>query len=131
MIFFNYLYGEFIWEFLPILPLPMLKIHMGLQTKFYLVKTIRLFRGMRDLNVPDIMKNVKEYYKNKLLELEKENPRLADDSTVDNTKMKDIIFISLSLKTFKLILSIFNFSFFLGMGWLLLCITLEEYKTGK
>lgn len=82
---------------------------------------------MSHLNVPEIMRNVKEYYKNRLLELEKENPRLADDSTIDNTKMKDIIFISLTLKTLKLILSIFNFAYFTAMFWMIMCISLEEY----
>jgi hypothetical protein len=82
---------------------------------------------LNKFDVPKFMKGVKEHYKQKLIKLEKENPRAANDSTVDYTKMKDIIFISLSLKTFKLILSIFNFSFYIGMSWLLLCITREEF----
>jgi len=39
--------------------------------------------------------------------------------------------LSLTLRTLRLILMIWNFSFFIGMGWLLLCVSLEEYKQRK
>jgi hypothetical protein len=127
-IFWNYFYGAMLFELIPLLPLPMLNLPINMQSKFYVLKTIRTLKGTKQLNVSKFMKGVKEFYKNRLIDLQKENPELANDSTVDNTKMKDIIFISLTLKTLKLILMIFNFSFFIGMGWLLLCITLEEFN---
>lgn len=83
---------------------------------------------MREIDVGKFMKGVKEHYKNQLIEKVKEDPRLADDSTMDHTKMKEIILISQTLRTLRLILVIFNFSFFIGMGWLLVCVVLEENK---
>jgi hypothetical protein len=77
------------------------------------------------------MKGVKKYYQNKLIEDVKQNPKLADDCTIDHTKIFDIIVLSLTLRTLRLILMIWNFSFFIGMGWLLLCVSLEEYKLQK
>ena len=40
--------------------------------------------------------------------------------------------ISLGLKTIKLIVMILNFSYFIGMGWLIMCkITMSTYKEQK
>ena len=87
---------------------------------------MRCLKGLREIDVNKFMKVVKEYYKTSLIDMVEHDPKLADDSTCDHTKQKDIIFISLTLRTLKLILMIFNFSFFIGMGWLLICVTLEE-----
>jgi hypothetical protein len=130
-IFFHYMYGDMFFELLPLIPLPMLELPMKQQSKFYIIKAMRCLKGLNQLNVPRFMKGVKEYFKKKLIELEKTDPKLADDSTTDNTKMKQIIFISLTLKTLKLVLVVFNFSFFIGMFWLLVCITIEEFKQQK
>ena len=36
--------------------------------------------------------------------------------------------ISLGLKTIKLIVMILNFSYFIGMGWLIMCKTVEDIQ---
>lgn len=51
---------------------------------------------------------------------------MANDNTVDNNKMVQIMAISLALKTFKLIIIIMNFSYFIGMLWLTMCNTIQD-----
>ena len=51
---------------------------------------------------------------------------MANDNTVDNNKMVQIMAISLALKTFKLIIIIMNFSYFIGMFWLTMCNTIQD-----
>ena len=88
-------------------------------------------RGLEYLDVPEIIKQVKTHYQEKLVALEKINPRLADDTTLDNNKMESVIIISMALRTFKLILLIFNFSFYIGMSWLILCINYYTFLHNK
>ena len=51
---------------------------------------------------------------------------MANDHTVDNNKMVQIMAISLALKTSKLIIIIMNFSYFIGMLWLTMCNTIQD-----
>jgi hypothetical protein len=55
---------------------------------------------------------------------------MANDPTVDNNKMVQMIFISLMLKTLKLINMIINFCYFIGMGWLIMCRVIQSVKHG-
>ena len=111
-------------DIIPLIPFPLIKLPKERQNLFFLIKAMRVFRGLEKLNVPEIMKSVKEHYKLQLIELGASNPGLADDPTIDNNKMGHIIFISMALRTFKLILLIFNVSYFIGMSWLILCINI-------
>lgn len=46
------------------------------------------------------------------------DPEKADDNTVDNIKVSQLVTMSQVLKTLKLLMLSFNFGYFLGMTWL-------------
>lgn len=76
------------------------------------------------------MKKVKKKFSKDIEKMEKYNPQLANDPTVDNNKMVQMIFISLMLKTLKLINMIINFCYFIGMGWLIMCRVIQSVRHG-
>jgi len=47
--------------------------------------------------------------------------RLADDMDEDHNQIENLMIINYMLKTFKLIITIVNISFFIGMFWLIYC----------
>ena len=47
---------------------------------------------------------------------------------VDSNKMMQIMAITLFLRTLKLLILIVNFSYFIGMGWYLMCQTIQDQK---
>ena len=56
------------------------------------------------------------------------NSKKAEDQKEDRNKITLIMRINLCLKTFRLILVIINFSYFIGMSWLIICIILKDYR---
>ena len=51
----------------------------------------------------------------------REDHKLGEDTLKDHNNFNTIIFISYGVKTLKLIILIFNVSFFIGMIWLIYC----------
>ena len=60
--------------------------------------------------------------------MEKNNPKEANNIEKDNNKMEYIMIISHLLKTTRLIFIILNVSYFVGIGWLIMCRIIEAYK---
>lgn len=65
------------------------------------------------------MKHIKEF--------SEKHPDIAEDPTIDNNKMMQIMAITLFLRTLKLVLLIVNFSYFIGMGWFIMCQTIQNF----
>ena len=56
------------------------------------------------------------------------NSKFKDDMIEDHNKIQFTMAISLFLKAIKLILIIANFTYFIGMGWLILCKTIDDLR---
>jgi hypothetical protein len=93
-----------------------------------LIKGIRFGKGKELFNVTELMKSVKDYHKRHLIDLAENNEKLANDPTVDNNNMMMVMITSLALNTVRLILMVFNFAYFIGMGWLILCHTIDRIQ---
>lgn len=59
--------------------------------------------------------------------MDTKDPR-AEDQLCDYNKIKLTMQIKLLLKTFGMICIILNFSYFFGMFWLIICITVEDIR---
>ena len=51
----------------------------------------------------------------------KNNKTLAENSNIDNNKIMTLILLSYFFKTFKLVVIIITVSYFVGIGWFILC----------
>lgn len=93
-----------------------------------MIKGIRFGKGKELFNVTELMKSVKDIHKRHLIDLAENNEKLANDPTVDNNNMMMVMITSLALNTVRLILMVFNFAYFIGMGWLILCHTIDRIQ---
>lgn len=57
----------------------------------------------------------------------KYNPKIAFDKLEDHNKVEYILYINFTLKTIKLIIIIFNFSYFFAMVWVMCCKGVEDF----
>ena len=92
-IFMNYLNGKFWRDFIPILPLQLIPLPLDTSHHLFIFKCFRIFKGLRVVDSRYVMKPVKGYFKRRLTKLEQNEPEIADDLTLDNTKMIYIIYI--------------------------------------
>ena len=114
----RYLKTEFAWDMVPLLPFHLIPLSDDKNTLFYLLKVIRLYKGFKILDVSMLISSIKARYKQKLEdEIASEPPKDPSSSEINfrSNKIEEIIFISHSLKTIKLIIHVSNVSFLLGM----------------
>lgn len=116
----RYLKSEFLTDLIPIIPLQIIDLG-GNQRFFYLIKIIRLVKGLNVYDVPEIVSKIK-FFNNKeierIIEHEKEK---AEDMTLDQTNIGTISLINYFLKIFRLALLLFNTVYFIGFLWLIIC----------
>ena len=76
-----------------------------------------------------LLNAIKNFIKNKTNRMIKEDIIMAEDQISDHNNIDLIMKIRISLKITKLLIIIFNLSYFVGMGWLLFCeISSKMYK---
>jgi len=127
---YHYITGDFFIELLPLLPLHLVprsqfeeEQRLGL---FYLIKLIRLIRGIELLDVQKIMVHVRAYQKDKLEKFSQQYKNNPDRATGRNG-LGEMITVSYILRTMRMVIDILSFSYFLGMGWLILCRILDHF----
>lgn len=82
---------------------------------------MRLFIGFKVFNIPEIMKKVKRYFKARTDEKIAKDQDIGESMDLDSTNIKQIIIIGFLFKILKLIMIIFNISYFLGFFWYISC----------
>lgn len=114
---------------------------------FYLIKLIRLYKGFEILDVTQMMFSIKQYYARRLNDniieqrLAKERKlggyshyRVFDTWETDNdlclqdmTHIGEIVVISYTLKTLKLVVVIANLTYMTALFWYILCKGSDEF----
>jgi hypothetical protein len=70
-------------EFIPLLPLQLIKLDQDREQLFYIIKLIRLTRILRLFNINIVMSKVKKYFKQTYERNVDHDPRLADNIDLD------------------------------------------------
>ena len=73
------------------------------------------------------MKWVKMKYKQKLQNLANKDSELARNIYIDNNKIEEILIIKYMFKIMKFVIIIVHISFIVGMGWMILMGTIEDF----
>jgi hypothetical protein len=95
-----------------------------------MIKVLRVNTGFAYFNIGKIYTDVKDYFKYRLIQKIKNHPEIESDMYNNHNGLETQMIIGLLLKAFKLIIIIFNLSFFLGMFWLIYCeVTFYLFKT--
>ena len=63
----NYIYNGFVTDFIAIIPLQIIQLKNNRQNLFFLIKLIRLEKGLRLFDVTDIMKQIKLVFGERIL----------------------------------------------------------------
>jgi hypothetical protein len=93
---------------------------------FYLIKCYRLKQGLNVFDVQTWMKKLKDWKKAKLIKDCEEKPDIGEDIINDHNGITEIVQVNYCLRTFKLIIIIFNISYFLGMLWFIFADIVER-----
>lgn len=88
---------------------------------------LRIVKGFKLFDVPDMMAFIKRQYQKKMQFIVDTDPELANDIDQDNTNIKQILAISYTLKTFKLVVVILNISYLTGVLFYVLCELVEDF----
>lgn len=67
---------------------------------------------------------IKKIFSDRLNYIIQNDPVLANDFDKDNNNIGIILAISNILKTLRLIVLLFNFSYFIGMSWIIICTSI-------
>lgn len=120
-IIINYLQGEFIWDFIPLIPLQFLRLVNNRDRLFFLIKCLRLRRGFAILDVTKLMGSIKNFF-NRRLEYNIENDeKFANNKDEQKNPVESLLFIGYALKTLYLTIVILNISYIVGMIFYVLC----------
>jgi len=113
MISMRYLKSGFIFDLLPLIPINWV-LHFKYSHIFYIIKVIRLLDTFELLDTSRFMSHVKKFYESRLKKV-CEIEHLANNIELDQNKIMTVIMISYIFKTFKLVIIIFQVSYFLGI----------------
>ena len=87
----------------------------------YMPKIYRFVGGFEIFDIRYLNKLVKKQHKNYILGRIKKDPSIADDQIQDHNKLEQQLLFIYIVKTLKLAFIIVNFSYFLGMFWIVFC----------
>ena len=74
------------------------------------------------------MYNIKKINKEYVNRRIQRNPELANDTTHSNSNVSLIMMIGFVLRTVKLMITVASFSYFIGMGWILMCDVILRFE---
>jgi hypothetical protein len=81
----RYLHGDFLSDFIPLIPLTYIFKNYFCQAKlFYIIKTVRVLNGFKLFNVGNIFQNIKVLSQTRMERLIKSDQSLAEDMDQDH-----------------------------------------------
>ena len=120
----------FIMDIIPIIPFQLIFHNIGKYSKlFFLLKILRMFKGLSFFNVTILFDFIKKYMQKRLLIQIEKNPLIGEDTEVDHNKIEELLLLGYGFQILKLFIIIVNLSFYVGMFWLIYCdVTYELFN---
>jgi hypothetical protein len=86
-----------------------------------------MIEGMKMFQVTKIMEGVRTVFQ-KFMKFKVQNdPSIKDNFEIDHNNIELLLKINYGLKTFKLVLQIYNVTFFLAVFWFIYCEVIDDY----
>ena len=112
----------FFLDVLCVIPFSRMLNFLGQESRLlYLIKSIRIIKGINIFSVPKMMKGIEKFNLYHLDRLAKTNPAIGNDKNNDQIKINMLMYVSYFLRVLKLIIILFNLSFFFGIAWHIYC----------
>jgi hypothetical protein len=82
----RYLHSDFVWDLLPLIPLPIFfkNVLKSYAKLLYMIKCIRIINGFKLFNVSLMLSSIKKFSQERMREMIKNDPDLADNMDQDN-----------------------------------------------
>lgn len=121
----NYLNGDFLKELIPLFPFYIFKWNRNRQNYFYILKLIRVERGINFLNKQQQSNFFKDYQNMHLRTLIKNEPAKANSQDKDYTLKDQLFYFNLATKFLKLLLFISCTCYYFAM-FFKFCLELQN-----
>ena len=123
----HYLSTNFLMDLIALLPFPhIIKLPYHNESLFFLLKIVRLGRGLKLMSVKHIVAAIKrcnnQYIENLILN----HKDLAEDQLTDRNKITLVTLLNLCFKTIRITVITLNISYFVGILWLVITRTIES-----
>lgn len=113
--------GEFIVDFIPLIPFPYILPMGGEQSHFYFIKIMRLLKTFKLFNIHQIMGKIMHINKKKIEYMIKHDDRIAEETNVDINKISTLLMVNFVIRIIKIALLILTTCYFLGLAWYIFC----------
>ena len=126
-IIINYIQGEFIWDFIPLLPFQFLRLVRKRDRLLFLIKCLRLRRGFAILDVTKLKGSIKDFFIDKLERNIESDEAFANNKIEQKNPVESLLFIGYALKTLYLTIVIVNISYIVGMIFYVLVELVQDF----
>jgi hypothetical protein len=116
-----YIDGDLFYDLIALIPFYLLNLKNNRQDLLYIVKLIRLKRGILNMEIMGFLEIFRESEKKKLERKMEAHPTIKDDIISDNTNIGKIMGFSFFLKFVEIIITICCCSYFFAMAFKLVC----------
>ena len=93
----------------------------------FTIKCIRIIDGLRLFRVNKFMGTVRVLFKKWMMYKIEHDPSIEHNNTIDHNNIELLLKINYSLKTLKLVVQIFNVTYFLACFWFIYCEIIDSY----
>ena len=102
---------NFVTDLIPLLPLQLISLPNDRTSLFYLLKLMRLYKGLKLLDAHALMRRIKHIHATRLQRKLDRNPQLGEDRDNDNIQVEQLLIIKYSLKISQMVLIILIISY--------------------
>ena len=88
---------------------------------------MRLAIGLEIFNVQEIMKGIQIHLRDNTLRRIEKDPLIDENTFLDNNSIDGLMNFKYFLETLKLVIVIFNVSYFTSIFWIIYCDLIERY----
>jgi len=113
-------------DLLALLPFQLLQLTRHRERLFYLIKCVRLIKGIEMLDTKFLIIKLKKSFMTRIEERCKVDNEYANSMFAENY-IAIALNLSFMIKTLILSLAIINISYICGMCWLVMCTCVEDY----
>ena len=117
----RYVFGEFLSDLIPLLPLPLVLPLGGKEQHFYFIKVMRLFKVLKNFKIQAIMVHILKIHKANVNQMIEKDERIGEEMNADINKISTLLVINFIIRISKIALDILTICYFLGLGWYIFC----------
>jgi hypothetical protein len=126
-IIIHYLMTDFMWDFIPLLPFQLFTMKNKRENLFFLIKLLRLRKGMKMLDVSMLKFYIKKGLINRMERRIDRDDHFANNMIESMNPVESLMFSGYMLKSLQLTILLVNISYIMGMLFFILCEAIQDF----